>query len=103
METEDRLEEAAFFLQKVKNCKVEKDFRFYLDAFLNASRSVTWILQKEFAHTEGFEEWYALKQKEMSQDPVMQLFLQKRNVSVKEHNLRAEAQPSEILVPIEGK
>jgi hypothetical protein len=30
-------------------------FKFHLSAFLSAARSITWVMQKEYAHAAGFE------------------------------------------------
>jgi hypothetical protein len=54
--TKDRLEEARFFLGQLRQHKAREarpnkpppeHFRYYLNAFLNAARSVTLVLEKE--------------------------------------------------------
>ncbi len=58
----DKLEEAQFFLEKIREVNPKsQDFRFYLSALANASRSVTWVLKAELkgAHGEAFEEWWS--------------------------------------------
>jgi hypothetical protein len=32
-------------------------FKFHLTAFLSAARSITWVMQKEYADAAGFESW----------------------------------------------
>ena len=46
-------------------------FPYYLSAFLSALRSVTFYLQKQYAHDERFKGWYSQKQQEMGADPVL--------------------------------
>ncbi len=62
----DKLEESFYFLMMMtETYHIPDDFRFNLNAFLQALRSVTFMLQKEKSHISGFEEWYEKKQKEM--------------------------------------
>jgi len=53
-------------------------FKYHLSAFLSASRSVTWYLQKEYAHNPKFEEWYTKKQDYIKTDPLFKFFNKKR-------------------------
>jgi hypothetical protein len=43
-------------------------FKFHFSAFLSAMRSITLIMQKEYAQALGFEKWYRLQQEEMGKD-----------------------------------
>lgn len=67
-ETRHKLEEAEYFLDQTRaNVEDPKPFVFNLSAFLSASRSVTFIMQKEFKKCSGFDDWYANKQIKMEQ------------------------------------
>lgn len=56
------------------------EIKYDLFAFISASRSVTWYMKKEYAHTEGFTEWYE-PQAKLLDDRWVTL----RNITVKEH------------------
>lgn len=82
-----RLKEAQYHLKnmdhKVKVFPFE-EFAFELCAFIQASRNITFAMQKEHAENKKFEEWYAKKQEEMAQDELLKFFINKRNTIVKE-------------------
>jgi len=54
--TERKLDEARFFLDKLKTH--DPYFDYYLSAFLNAARSTSWVMRHEFQGADGWEEWY---------------------------------------------
>lgn len=54
-------------------------FPYYLSAFVSALRSVTFYLQKQYAHEPAFAAWYEAKQQEMRADPVLRMLVEKRN------------------------
>lgn len=60
-------------------------FRFHTNAFVNAARSVTFIIQKQYRglHGGNFDDWYAKQQAQLSQQKV---FVELRNVIQKEGN-----------------
>jgi hypothetical protein len=79
MEAFEKLTEAKYFLTKMNESIDDRAvFKFNLSAFLSSGRSVTWYLQKEYAHNSKFKEWYPKKQDEMEKDPVLQFFNEKR-------------------------
>jgi hypothetical protein len=49
-------------------------FKFHLSAFLSAARSITLVMQKEYAHTARFESWYQRQQEEMRKDGLLTFF-----------------------------
>ena len=57
-------------------------FPYYLSAFVSALRSVTFYLQKQYAHEAAFGPWYESKQEEMRADPVLKLLVEKRNLAL---------------------
>lgn len=79
----ERLEECEHFLGRMAKAD-HAEFKFELNAFLSASRSVTFVLQKAQARAPGFDEWYSTQKEVMKQDAAMVFFLELRNVSQKE-------------------
>jgi len=87
MLAEDKLGEAEFFLKKMKLCREGRgEFRYYLSAFLSATRSVTWVLQKDLRtkHGEQFEKWYKEQELKMASNQTAALVKFLRNVVLKE-------------------
>lgn len=81
----EKLEEARYFLlQMRRNYVVRKEFIFNMNAFLNSTRSVRWVLEKEFAHNPPLGAWYSQKESEMDKDEFMKFFKNLRNVSTHE-------------------
>ncbi|TPK78213.1 hypothetical protein [Mesorhizobium sp. B2-4-17] len=68
----ERLQEAEYFLVRLP-MTVGLEFQANLNAFLSASRSVTFLLQSSLARVPGFDDWYGLRRQEMSADPLMLL------------------------------
>lgn len=58
-----------------------------LNAVIQGLRNVTWVLQKELKHEEGFEEWYSEQQAEMGSDPRMKWLISARNRIEKQGDL----------------
>lgn len=79
----ERLLEAEYFLVRLAD-SYGLEFQTLLNAFLSASRSVTFLLQASMARVPGFDEWYRARQQEMSADQAMRFFLLLRNVSQKQ-------------------
>lgn len=97
-DTGDKLSEARYFLQGMKDCRAERDaFRFNLTAFLSAARSVTQIMQREFGHVPGFTGWYAQKKTEMNNHSVMKYLHEQRNLSYHVRPVHARADASLTL------
>lgn len=87
-ETHDKYEEAHFFLEQMMvQYHNPQPFRWNLNAFIQALRSVTFFLQKELTPFAGFRDWYAHQQDEMRGDELLRKFVEGRNVVVKERNL----------------
>lgn len=80
---EERLLEAEYFTGLMRK-RGGAEFGYCLNAFVSASRSVTFLIQKEMARVSGFNAWWAVQQKGMSRDPAMRFFLELRNYSQKE-------------------
>ncbi|WP_021170118.1 hypothetical protein SOV_22350 [Sporomusa ovata DSM 2662] len=57
--TSSKYYEAEYFLEHMKlNRNSDWEFRYNLSAFISAFRSITFVMQTEFKHIPGFEEWY---------------------------------------------
>ncbi|MBP7822142.1 MAG: hypothetical protein KA010_04415 [Saprospiraceae bacterium] len=54
--TERKLAEAKFFLDQLNPSRPY--FDYILSAYLNASRSTTWIMRNEFEKIDGWEQWF---------------------------------------------
>lgn len=78
-----KFDEAAYFYNGMLAHRTNSViFPYYLSAFVSALRSVTYYMQKQYAHDPRFEEWYAKKQSEMRSDPVLKLLHDKRNTAL---------------------
>ena len=77
--TRDKLNETKFFLKCLKYATT--NFPYYLSAFLTAARSITYFMQKEYAHVKGFSKWYLEKQSYMKNEPIMKILHNKRNMT----------------------
>ena len=79
----EKLLEAEHFLARLI-CSDGLEFQFELNAFLSASRSVTFVLQKVMSDVPGFASWYKPQQARMKADAAMRFFLALRNISQKQ-------------------
>src|ERR1044072_1699018 len=83
MKTENKLEEAEYFFNQMKeNLDNPKVLGFNLSAFINAARSITWFMQKEYASNPKFKSWYELEQKEMKNDSICKFFHDIRTANI---------------------
>ena len=80
----EKLLEAEHFLAHMVETDELLEFQFELNAFLSASRSVTFVLQKSLAHIPDFTAWYEQQQARMKADAAMRFFLELRNISQKQ-------------------
>ncbi|CDN42957.1 hypothetical protein [Paenibacillus sp. P22] len=80
---EDKVYEADFFLEKIKDCIDPKECNYYFSAFLSASRSITFSLQACMSDIKGFKEWYEEKQVILKRDKIARKFVEMRNVTQK--------------------
>jgi hypothetical protein len=74
-------------------------FATKLNALLTAMRSVTFVLQKQLRHVDGFNAWYEQRQEQMKADPLMRWLVDARNAIEKQGDLDAA---SVAVVRIEG-
>lgn len=91
-DTHQKLKEAGYFLGKcAEHYHEPEDFQFNLNAFIQALRNTTFMLQSEQSKPEGFRAWYASKQAEMRESDLLRRFIQARNVVVKQSSLKARS------------
>ncbi|TXN26494.1 MULTISPECIES: hypothetical protein [Methylobacterium] len=79
----EKLREAEHFLGRLAFAG-GLEFQFELNAFLSASRSVTFLLQCAMAKVPGFADWYGAQQTSMKSDAAMRFFVELRNISQKQ-------------------
>lgn len=80
---EDKIYEADFFLDKIKECIIPQECNYYLSAFLSASRSVTFTLQSSMKGIADFDVWYKEQQEVLKQNKLARKFVVMRNESQK--------------------
>ncbi len=54
--TERKLDESRYFLSKLDID--DPYFDYNLSAFLNAARSISWVMRNEYSKIEGWEDWF---------------------------------------------
>jgi hypothetical protein len=84
LRVEERLMEAEYFAQRMRDLPDSTVLGYELNAFLSAARSVTFLLQKEFAAVDGFETWWSVDRATLGGDPAARFFLELRNFSQKQ-------------------
>ncbi len=73
--THDKFREAHYFVGRMlSEYHHPEPFRWNLNAFLQALRSVTFMLQKELANVEEFKTWYEKQRTVMRDDPILRVF-----------------------------
>lgn len=90
--THQKLGEADYFLgQTLLNYHSPLAFQYNLNAFVQALRNITFMLQSEEVKPTGFEEWYGQKQEHMRKDALLRRFVSARNIIVKQTMLKAKS------------
>lgn len=97
--TRDKYQESSFFLEQMRESLDDDSFRYYLSAFVSSARSITFILQKEYKHSQyggTFRRWYSgaengqtpsnqgAVQDRMRDDPLFEFMKALRNTVLKE-------------------
>jgi hypothetical protein len=87
-----RLAEAHLFWHRCLDGYQEPDaFTADLNACIQALRNVTFTLQKEMSHREGFPEWYGLWRGAMGRSAFMKWAIRARNIVVKQGDFTTES------------
>jgi len=90
--TQDKFNEASYFLGKmIENYHNPWEFQFNLNAFIQAFRNITFMLQAEPNKPTNFEEWYKTKQEDMRANKLLKKFIHARNVVVKQSSLSSKS------------
>ncbi len=90
--THGRLNQAFSLFENILN-DYQDPLRFTsaLNNLIQNLRNVTFVLQKELAHTDGFAEWYNKEKLEMSKDKLLKWLINARNYVVKEGDLKKKS------------
>lgn len=67
----NKLDDCRRILEGLVRATDSQNFKAHFNSFLNASRAITYALQKEGAHLDGFQAWYEDKQNEMKADELL--------------------------------
>lgn len=87
-----KLEEAHHFWHEcIRTYQDPTLFIFNLNACIEATRNVTFALQKDKDSIENFEEWYKVWQDKMRSDPIMKWAIEARNDVVKRGELEVDS------------
>ena len=79
-----KCEASNWLLQQFRNSMSnESAALMFLELFVSNLRSITWSLQATFSKSEGFKEWYKIKQNEMRPDSRLTWLVKTRNDAVK--------------------
>lgn len=84
LRVEERLSEAEYFGRRLFDAPDSTILGYELNAFLSAARSVTFLVQKEFAAVPGFDAWWKSERARLAADDAARFFLELRNFSQKE-------------------
>ncbi len=99
IDTREKLLEAKYFLERMKENQPDRDaFKYNLSAFLAAGRSVTFVMQREFSATPGFKKWY--DEKNLGSDETMTFFNNKRVMTIHQQPVQPGAH---VNVSISGQ
>ncbi len=84
LSTHERLQEAEYFALRMFEIADSAVLGYELNAFLSSARSVTFLLQKEYASTVGFREWWQRDRVTLANDVAARFLLELRNFSQKQ-------------------
>lgn len=89
--TEEKLQEAKFFLEKLQaNYYTSPDFDYYLNAFINTARSILWIMRSEYVEIPGWEEWFSSREPTDEEKDFLKKVNESRVQSTKVSSLRTK-------------
>ncbi|MDO9048182.1 MAG: hypothetical protein Q7U66_10660 [Methylobacter sp.] len=88
----EKYTEARYFLiQCLLNYHVPQPFLHNLNAFIQAFRNITFMLQSEDHQPSTFQTWYEVKREEMRKLPPLRRLVDARNIVVKQSSLTAKS------------
>jgi hypothetical protein len=90
--THHKYQEAEYFLFKMlEHYHDPLEFQFNLNAFIQAFRNITFMLQSEPEKPDGFDAWYEGKSAEMRAIGLLRNFVEARNIVVKQSSLKSKS------------
>lgn len=90
--THEKCAEARYFLvQCLFNYHSPQSFLYNLNAFIQAFRNITFMLQSEEFRPSNFQTWYEAKQNEMRHTPILRRLVDARNIVVKQSSLSSKS------------
>lgn len=91
-DTQDKLGEATYFLGQMRRLQDDGEaFKYSLNAFVSAARSVTLVMQTEYDSRPGFKEWWTDKQATLRTDADITMFNDKRVITIHKSSLKLRA------------
>jgi len=85
MYSKRKIEEAAFFLERLEGCSVTSvEFTYFFSAAISAFRSITFAFQKEYKGRTGYEDIYKRLQDNLKEDAFARSLVESRNIVLKE-------------------
>lgn len=80
-DTREKLGEATYFIKKMRAAyeSNQPEYIYLMNAFISAARSVTFVMQKEYARIKGFKEWW--EQNEAKKSPAFENFNELRTIT----------------------
>lgn len=92
--TIDKLNEAGFFLDKMKEHKKKfPEFDYFLNAFVSSARAILWIMNSEYGSNNNWRNWYENKSTSESEDILLRGIKNMRNRSLKQAPLKTKKFP----------
>jgi hypothetical protein len=95
-QTKGKIEEAKFFLLKFYETYNDEEFRYYLSAFISASRSILWVLRKEFGKDKKFKQWYANRKLTADEDALFKFINELRTTTIHKNPIETHRVVSSI-------
>ena len=90
--THHKYQEAKYFLEKLlEHYHDPWEFQFNLNAFIQAFRNITFVLQSEPNKPAGFDDWYEKKRTEMRENRLLRNLVEARNIVVKQSSLTSKS------------
>ena len=91
---QEKLNEAQYFLRRMKEVANDREhFRWNLSAFLSAARSVTMIMNVQYARSDGYEGWLdgKIKEADLRTGGMVKYLKEQRRLTVHVRPLRPSA------------
>lgn len=89
IEAQEYLNKAHFFSDKAVAVETQDrtQFTYFFETAIVWARSVTFVLQRQYSGTPGFEDWYKGQQSALGSDPLAKFFVNQRNFVLKQRSV----------------